>query len=188
MNKNRLELFSDGVLAIAITIMVLELRVPAGSAWADVATLAPALCTYLLSFIYIGIYWVNHFRLLEPVLRIDGAVLWANLHLLFWLSLIPFLTAWAGEHPLMPAPMVLYGVILLMCSVAFELLACALLAIDSGAERLALALAGRRRRLVSIGLYALAATLSLWLAAAGALVYVAVALWWLLPERGIRAA
>lgn len=188
MNKSRLEAFSDGVLAIAITIMVLALKMPAGAAWADIATIAPALCSYLLSFIYVGIYWVNHLRLLQPVRRINGVVLWANLHLLFWLSLVPFLTAWAGAHPLTPAPMALYGAVLLMCSVAFELLACALLAIEGRAARPALALGGRRRRVASIGLYALAVALSLWQPAAGALIYVAVALWWLLPERAVRSA
>jgi uncharacterized membrane protein len=185
MNKERLVLFSDAVVAIIITIMVLELKVPSGPAWDDFSALAPLLCSYLLSFVYVGIYWVNHHHLLHPVRQVDDLILWANLHLLFWLSLIPFATAWVGEHPLMHVPAALYGAVLLMCSFAFLLLAQALLYKEGQGSSLALALGKSRKNALSIVLYALAIPLSLWQAWAGALVYVVVAMLWFVPDRRI---
>ena len=186
MNKARLEAFSDGVVAIIITIMVLALKAPASPGWDEIAALGPLLCSYLLSFVYVGIYWVNHHHLFQPVRRVDGLILWANLHLLFWLSLIPFVTAWAGAHPLMPVPAALYGAVLLMCSIAFLLLVRALLGREGSNSVLARVLDKRRKNQLSIVLYALAIPLSLWQARAGALVYVVVALLWCVPDRRIE--
>jgi uncharacterized membrane protein len=121
MGKGRLEAFSDGVIAIIITIMVLELRPPHGLALADLRPLAPVLAGYVLSFVYLGIYWNNHHHMLHATRTVSGPILWANLHLLFWLSLIPFGTAWMGEHPAAHGPVALYGANLLMCALAFFL-------------------------------------------------------------------
>ena len=122
MGKNRLEAFSDGVIAILITIMVLELKVPHGTAWSDLEPLIPVVASYTLSFIYLGIYWNNHHHMLHVTHRIDGAILWANLHLLFWLSLVPFTTAWMGENHFDYIPTTVYGVVLLMAALAYYLL------------------------------------------------------------------
>jgi len=119
MDKGRVEAFSDGVIAIIITIMVLELRAPAGAHLDELRPLLPAFAGYVLSFIYVGIYWSNHHHMLHLVRRVDGRVLWANLYLLFWLSTVPFVTAWMGEHPLATAPAALYGFVLLMCALAY---------------------------------------------------------------------
>ena len=188
MNKERLALFSDAVVAIIITIMVLELKAPEGPAWDDLAALAPLMFSYLLSFVYVGIYWVNHHHLFHPVRVVDGVVLWANLHLLFWLSLIPFATAWVGDHPLMPVPAAMYGAVLLMCSIAFQLLVKVLLHKEGSGSALAAALGKSRKNGYSIVLYALAIPLSMWQARAGALVYVVVALLWFVPDRRIERA
>lgn len=186
MTKTRLEAFSDGVIAIAITIMVLELKVPHGTDWTDVLSLLPVLLSYLLSYIYVGIYWVNHHHLLHPVRHVDGPTLWANLHLLFWISLIPFVTSWVAEHRLESAPVALYGVVLLMCSIAFKLLAHTLVAREEAGSGLALALGKGRKNWISIGLYALAIPLSLWQPALGTAVYVLVAGLWFIPDRHIE--
>jgi uncharacterized membrane protein len=178
MSKNRLEAFSDGVIAIIITIMVLELKPPHSTEAAGLAEVLPGWLRYALSFVYVGIYWVNHHALLERVAKVDGATLWANLHLLFWMSLIPFVTAWAGEHPMAPVPVALYGVVLLLCSIAFMLLSWRL---DAQADGHAMAWGSRKNR-VSIVLYALAILLSLWYAPLGALIHVLLALLWLMPE------
>ncbi|MFC5462643.1 TMEM175 family protein [Massilia niabensis] len=178
MQKNRLEAFSDGVIAIIITIMVLELKPPHSTTAAGLADVLPGWLRYALSFVYVGIYWVNHHALLDRVAKVDGAGLWANLHLLFWMSLIPYVTAWAGEYPMAPVPVALYGVVLLLCSISFMLLAWRL---DSGAGGHAMAWGSRKNRL-SIALYALAIGLSLWYAPLGALIHVLLALFWLMPE------
>src|SRR5687767_15830993 len=122
MGTGRLEAFSDGVLAIIITIMVLEMRVPHGADLAALQPLLPVILSYVLSFVYLGIYWNNHHHMLHVTRRVTGAILWANLHLLFWLSLVPFATAWMGEHPLAATPAALYGVVLLMAAVAYWIL------------------------------------------------------------------
>jgi len=177
MTKNRLEAFSDGVIAIIITIMVLELQPPHGTALADLVAVLPGWLRYALSFVYVGIYWVNHHALLDRVAKVDGAALWANLHLLFWMSLIPYVTAWAGEHPMAPLPVALYGVVLLLCSISFMLLSWRL---DVESAH-AMAWGSRKNRL-SIVLYALAVAVSLWYPPLGALVHVLLALLWLMPE------
>lgn len=188
MNKSRLEIFSDGVIAIAITIMVLELEPPHAVGLADLGTVLPGLLRYLLSFVYVGIYWVNHHALMDRVSRVDGGVLWANLHLLFWLSLIPFVTAWAGEHPMESGPVALYGAVLLMCSVAFMLLARLLRARGYSDARSRHALWQDRTNYLSILLYALAIGLSVWYAPAGSVIHVIVALLWLRPGGEQREA
>jgi uncharacterized membrane protein len=182
MNKNRLEAFSDGVIAIIITIMVLELKPPHSTDAADLAGVLPGWLRYALSFVYVGIYWVNHHALLDRVRKVDGAALWANLHLLFWMSLIPYVTAWAGEHPMAPVPVALYGVVLLLCSISFMLLSWRL---DLGAGH-AMSWGSRKNRL-SIVLYALAIGLSLWYAPLGSVIHVLLAVLWLAPERPVAA-
>ncbi|MCC2955154.1 TMEM175 family protein [Massilia sp. IC2-477] len=177
MSKNRLEAFSDGVIAIIITIMVLELQPPHGTEVADLLETLPGWLRYALSFVYVGIYWVNHHALLDRVAKVDGAALWANLHLLFWMSLIPWVTAWAGEHPMAPVPVALYGVVLLLCSISFMLLSWRL---DVDARH-AMAWGSRKNR-ISILLYALAVVLSLWYPPLGALIHVLLAILWLMPE------
>ncbi len=187
MNKNRLEFFSDAVVAIIITIMVLELKVPHGTSWAELAATGPFLFSYLLSFTYVGIYWVNHHHLLQAANGVNGLILWANLHLLFWLSLIPFATTWVGHQPLASLPLACYGAVLLMCSLAFHLLVTALLAREGRDSPLAVALGRSRKNGLSILLYALAIPLSLWHAPSATAVYVALALLWFIPERRIEA-
>jgi len=186
MNKNRLEAFSDGVIAIVITIMVLELKPPHSTDLHEVAQVLPGWLRYALSYVYVGIYWVNHHALLERVARVDGRVLWANLHLLFWMSLIPFVTAWAGEHPMASGPVALYGVVLLLCSIAFMILSWTLEADHAMSWQ-----SGKNR--ISIVLYALAVLLSLVYAPLGAVIHVLLAIVWLVPgnnerERGRREA
>lgn len=177
MSKGRLEAFSDGVIAIIITIMVLELDAPHGTAIADLAGVLPGWLRYALSFVYVGIYWINHHALLDRVAKVDGAALWANLHLLFWMSLIPYVTAWAGEHPLEPVPVALYGVVLLLCSISFMLLSWRL-DVETGHP----VSWGSRKNRLSILLYALAVGLSLWYPPLGAVIHVLLALLWLVPE------
>jgi len=179
MSKNRLEAFSDGVIAIIITIMVLELQPPHGTSAADLANVLPGWLRYALSFVYVGIYWVNHHALLDRVARVDGAALWANLHLLFWMSLIPWVTAWAGEHPMAPVPVAMYGVVLLLCSISFMLLSWRL-----GGEGAGHAMAwGSRKNRLSIVLYAVAIGVSLFYPPLGSAIHVALALLWLMPGR-----
>ena len=139
MSKGRLEAFSDGVIAIIITIMVLELKPPHGTEVADLAQVLPGWLRYALSFVYVGIYWVNHHALFDRIQKVDGGILWTNLHLLFWMSLVPYVTAWAGENPMAPLPVALYGAVLLLCSISFMLLAWRL-DVSAGAAR-----AARRR-------------------------------------------
>lgn len=182
MSKNRLEAFSDGVIAIIITIMVLELKPPHSTAASDLANLLPVWLRYALSFVYVGIYWINHHALFDRVEKVDGAALWANLHLLFWMSLIPFVTAWAGEHPLDAVPVALYGVVLLLCSISFLVLSSRL---EAGDADHALAWNSRKNWL-SIALYTLAIGLSLVYAPLGALIHVLLALVWLMP--GVQAS
>jgi TMEM175 potassium channel family protein len=189
MSKGRLEAFSDGVLAIIITIMVLELRVPHGAELADLRPLLPALLSYVLSFIYLGIYWNNHHHLMHASERVDGRVLWANLLLLFWLSLVPFATAWMGENHFAPRPVALYGVPLLMAALSYTLLVRALLARHGPGSVLAAAIGSDLKGNVSIACYvigiALAVLVSRWL---GLALYAIVALIWLVPDLRIERA
>lgn len=169
MPSGRTEAFSDAVIAIIITIMVLELHAPEGADWSALRSLAPIFLSYLFSFVYLGIYWNNHHHLFQAVERVDGKVLWANLHLLFWLSLIPFTTAWMGEHPFAGPPVALYGFVLLCAGLAYYLLAHALVATHGSASALAAALGSDAKGRVSVLLYAIAVPLALvasWLALA----------------------
>jgi TMEM175 potassium channel family protein len=186
MGKGRIEAFSDGVIAIIITIMVLELKVPHGDDFPALLPLIPVLSSYVLSFIYVGIYWNNHHHMLHATRHISGAVLWANLHLLFWLSLIPFVTGWMGENHFAAAPMALYGVVLLMAAIAYTILQTMIVAAE-GDESLLKAAVGRDvKGKLSLGGYSIAiamAFVSQWLSG---LLYVAVALMWLIPDRRIE--
>ncbi len=187
MSKTRLEAFSDGVIAILITIMVLELRIPHGASWQALRPLLPVFLTYVLSFVILGIYWNNHHHMLHAAERISGKVLWANQHLLFWLSLVPFVTGWMGENHFAPLPTAAYGVVLLLASVAYYILARTLVAAQGPHSRLAAAMGSDTKGKLSTGLYVAAIPLAFvnqWIADA---IYVFVALMWLVPDRRIEA-
>lgn len=186
MNKTRLEAFSDGVLAIIITIMVLDLRVPHGDSLAALKPLAPVLLCYLLSFVFIGIYWNNHHHMLHAVRRISGAALWANLHLLFWLSLLPFVTAWMGTNSFGQVPTAFYGADLLLAGVAYSILCRALIAAEGKDSLLAKAIGSDRKAKVSMVIYALAIPVAFWNRWVSQGAYVLVALLWLIPDRRIE--
>ena len=186
MRTSRLEAFSDGVLAIVITIMVLELRVPQGEHLADLAGSATSFLTYLLSFVYIGIYWNNHHHMFQLVQRVDGTVLWANLHLLFWLSLVPFVTGWMGENHFAPLPTAVYGGVLLLSGVAYTILLWVLVAAQNPGSKLEVAVGADVKGKLSMALYALAIPLAFvnqWIAHG---LYVLVALVWLVPDPRIE--
>jgi uncharacterized membrane protein len=186
MGKGRLEAFSDGVLAIIITIMVLELKVPHGADPAALAPLLPVFLSYVLSFIYVGIYWSNHHHLLHTVSHVNGSILWANLHLLFWLSLIPFVTGWMGENHFGAWPVAFYGAVLLFAAVAYFILARVLVSHHGGDSAIAKALGKDFKGKVSVVFYAAAIPLSFvnsWFACA---LYVLVAVMWLIPDRRIE--
>ena|SRR5205809_690745 len=186
MDKGRIEAFSDGVIAILITIMVLGLAAPRQADLAALRPLIPTFLSYILSFVFLGIYWNNHHHLLQAVERVDGRVLWANLHLLFWLSLIPFVASWVGENDFAPWPVALYGVVLLCAAVAYYILARALLALHGRESVLGSALGSDFKGKVSILIYAVAIPLSFvnsWLAGA---LYVLVAVIWLIPDPRIE--
>ncbi|HUW54749.1 MAG TPA: TMEM175 family protein [Rhodanobacter sp.] len=188
MGKGRLEAFSDGVIAIIITIMVLELKVPAGHSLASLVPLAPVLLSYVLSFVYVGIYWNNHHHLLATIRRISGSVLWANLHLLFWLSLFPFTTAWMGENHFAATPTMVYGTVLLMAAVAYWILQQALVATEGAGSLLLRAIGADWKGKLSPLLYLSGIALTFWRPWAGQLLYVLVALLWLIPDRRIEGA
>ena len=188
MEKDRLLAFSDGVIAIIITIMVLELTAPHGANWSDLAPLAPVFSSYVLSFTFVAIYWNNHHHLLYTLSRVNGTILWANLHLLFWLSLIPFATAWVGENPFAPVPTAVYGVAFLMPGCAYYLLVRAMLQLEGPDSTLARAVGRDLKGKGSLVLYAAGIAIALiepWGAVA---IYVAVALMWLIPDRRIERA
>ncbi|MFO1299515.1 MAG: TMEM175 family protein [Burkholderiaceae bacterium] len=186
MGKTRLEAFSDGVLAIVITIMVLELKVPHDPSLGAVAALLPVFLSYLLSFVYVGIYWNNHHHMLHACTRVTGNILWANLHLLFWLSLLPFVTGWMGENHFAPIPSALYGVVLLCAAVAYWILQQAIIASQGDDSLLRQAVGSDWKGKLSPLLYLLAITLTFFLPWAGQLIYVGVALLWLVPDRRIE--
>jgi uncharacterized membrane protein len=188
MPKERLTAFSDGVLAIIITIMVLELKVPHTADWAALAGVAPIFASYVLSFIYIGIYWNNHHHLMFTSERVNGVILWANLHLLFWLSLVPFATGWLGENHFAPLPTALYGVALLMPAIAYYLLQTAIIAQQGAASPLQRALGSDIKGKISPALYVAAIALSFIAPWAAHAIYVFVALMWLVPDRRIERA
>ena len=186
MGKGRLEAFSDGVLAIIITIMVLELKVPHGDDFASLRPLIPVFLSYLLSFVYIGIYWNNHHHMLHATQGVSGGILWANLHLLFWLSLVPFATGWMGENHFAAAPTALYGVPLFMAAIAYLFLQRAILAHQGHDSILAAAVGNDRKGKLSLLLYLLAPPLAFvrpWIAGG---IYVLVAMIWLVPDRRIE--
>jgi uncharacterized membrane protein len=186
LNSGRLEAFSDGVLAIIITIMVLELRVPDGAGLASLRPLAPIGSCYVLSFVYLGIYWNNHHHMLHVTDRVNGAILWANLHLLFWLSLVPFVTAWMGEHNFAPEPTAAYGVVMLLAAIAYVILQQAIIASQGADSALRAAVGDDWKGKVSLACYAIAIPTALrWPAIAGAL-YAIVAVIWLVPDPGIE--
>jgi uncharacterized membrane protein len=187
MNKARLEAFSDGVFAILITILVLELKVPHGDDLQALAPLLPVFLTYVLSFVYLGIYWNNHHHMLHATARINGKVLWANLHLLFWLSLVPFATGWMGENHFASVPTALYGAIMLAAALAYYVLQATILAEQGRDGKLARALGRDLKGKISPLLYSAAIPLAFvreWIADA---IYVAVALIWLVPDRRIES-
>jgi uncharacterized membrane protein len=187
MSKSRLEAFSDGVIAILITIMVLDLKIPRGDGLEALRPLLPVLLNYALSFVFLGIYWNNHHHLLQAATRINGSILWANLHLLFWLSLVPFVTNWMGENHAASAPTAAYGSVLLAAAVAFTILVRAIVHHEGKDSVLAEAVGRDWKGKVSIVIYASAIPLAFvrpWIAAA---LYVAVALIWLVPDRRIES-
>jgi len=186
MSKGRLEAFSDGVLAVIITIMVLEMKSPHGTSLADLKPVLPVFLSYLLSFVYIGIYWNNHHHLLHATQHVNGATLWANLHLLFWLSLVPFTTAWIGENHLDSWPVAVYGAVLLMAGVAYYILVQALIRLHGKSSTLGTLIGRDSKGKASIVLYAIAIPLAFvqpWIASA---FYIVVAIIWLVPDRRIE--
>ena len=187
MDKGRLEAFSDGVIAIIITIMVLELKVPHGSDVAALRPVLPVFLSYVLSFVYVGIYWNNHHHLFQAAERVNGTILWTNLHLLFWMSLIPFVTDWMGENHFVALPTALYGAVLLLSAIAYRLLQCAIVSEHGRDSRIAQALGPDWKGRISPLLYLIAIALSFvkeWLAEA---LYVLVALMWFIPDRRLAS-
>lgn len=188
MTKGRLEAFSDGVIAILITIMVLELKVPHEPDLAALRPLIPIFLSYVLSFIYLGIYWNNHHHLLQAAQRVNGSVLWANLHLLFWLSLVPFVTGWTGENHFAAWPVALYGLVLLMAAIAYFILSRTLIVHHGEGSTLARAIGNDFKSKLSLGIYASALVLAFvnsWFAFS---LYILVAIIWLIPDRRIEQA
>jgi len=188
MGKDRLAAFSDGVIAILITIMVLELKIPNGADWAALQGLAPSLLSYLLSFVYLAIYWNNHHHLLHTVVHVDGLILWANSNLLFWLSLIPAATAWMGQNPSAPLPTAIYGVVLFLPAIAYYLLQRAIIHKQGPHSVLARALGSDLKGKISPILYLTGiamAFVSPWVSIA---LYASVAVMWLVPDRRIANA
>jgi uncharacterized membrane protein len=186
MNKNRLEAFSDGVIAILITIMVLELKVPHGADLAALRPLIPVFLSYVLSFVFLGIYWNNHHHLIQSIRNVNGQILWANLHLLFWLSLVPFVTAWMGENNFVAVPVACYGGVLLLSAIAYTILTTTLIRHHGKDSTLAIAMGKDVKGKISIAIYALAILLTFvnpWLSCG---LYISVAILWLIPDRRIE--
>jgi uncharacterized membrane protein len=186
MTTERLKAFSDGVIAIIITIMVLELKPPHEATVAALAPLLPVFVSYVLSFIYVGIYWNNHHHLMNIAKNVNGAILWANLHLLFWLSLFPFATAWMGENHFSTIPVALYGAVLLMAAVAYYLLTIALIKEHGKESHLAVALGNDFKGKISVVIYGVAFCLTFINAWFGFALYVAIAIMWFIPDRRIE--
>ena len=186
MGKTRLEAFSDGVIAIIITIMVLEMRAPEGSEVGALNPLLPVFLSYVLSFIHIGIYWNNHHHLIHTARHVSGAILWANLHLLFWLSLVPFVTAWMGENHFEQRPIALYGVVMMMAGVAYYILTATLIRHHGPDSALRAAVGKDFKGIISIVMYAVAIAASFGNRWIGFAIYWVVALMWLIPDRRIE--
>jgi uncharacterized membrane protein len=186
MSKGRMEAFSDGVIAVIITIMVLEMKSPHGTGLTALQPLVPVFLSYVLSFVYVGIYWNNHHHLLHATQHVEGGILWANLHLLFWLSLIPFATAWMGENHFAPWPVALYGLVLLLAGAAYVLLTRTLIVHHGRGSKLAASIGNDKKGLASVVVYAIAIPLSFvqpWIACA---CYALVAVIWLVPDPRIE--
>ena len=186
MSKNRMEAFSDGVIAVIITIMVLEMKSPHGTTLATLRPIVPVFFSYVLSFVYVGIYWNNHHHLLHAIKHIGGGVMWANLHLLFWLSLIPFATAWMGENHLESLPVALYGSVLLFAGIAYVVLTKRLINQHGTDSSLAVSIGDDKKGMASVSLYALAIPLAFvrpWIACS---FYAVVAIIWLVPDRRLE--
>jgi uncharacterized membrane protein len=186
MTKNRLEAFSDGVLAIIITIMVLEFKVPEGNTWEDLKPLLPKFLSYALSFIYVGIYWNNHHHMLHTVNKVNGKILWANLHLLFWLSLVPFITGWIGENHLAKLPIMLYGIILFMSGFSFSILQKFIINLEGRNSALSKAIGNGYKEKASIFFYLLAIALAYFYPIASIIIYILVAIMWFIPDKRIE--
>jgi len=186
MNKGRLEAFSDGVLAVIITVMVLEMKSPLGTNLEALTPVIPVFLSYVLSFVYLGIYWNNHHHLLHATQRVNGVTLWANLHLLFWLSLIPFTTAWMGENHFAAWPVATYGAVLLLAGVAYFILTKALIKLHGRGSTLATSIRGDRKGKISIAIYAAAIPLAFLQTWVAGVCYVIVAIMWLIPDRRIE--
>jgi uncharacterized membrane protein len=186
MDKGRLEAFSDGVIAIIITIMVLEIKVPHGETFSDLRPLLPVVLSYVLSFVYIGIYWNNHHHLLQAVGQVNGSVLWANLHLLFWLSLVPFVTGWMGENHFGSLPVAFYGGVMFCAGIAYLILTRALIALHGSDSALARAMGKDFKGKISALLYVLAIPLAFVKPLLSCLLYVVVAVMWLIPDKRIE--
>jgi uncharacterized membrane protein len=187
MHKGRLEAFSDGVIAVIITILVLELRVPHGPDWSALVPLLPVFGSYVLSFVYLGIYWNNHHHLLQAAGHVNGAVLWANLFLLFWLSLTPFVTGWMGENEFATLPVAVYGFDLLMAALAFYILERTLIAAQGKESRLKMAVGAEIKGWISVGIYIAGILAALfWTPWVSLGLYGLVALMWLVPDRRIE--
>ncbi|MDM8161827.1 TMEM175 family protein [Labilibaculum sp. K2S] len=186
MKTNRLEAFSDGVIAIIITIMVLEMKVPHGNALHDLYSLLPVFLSYVLSFIYVGIYWNNHHHLLHMVKKVTAPILWANLHLLFWLSLFPFATGWMGENHFTSIPTMLYGVVMMMASLASWLLVAAISASEGDNSSFKTIVGKNAKGKASVFLYLFAAILAIWVPSVALAIYVIVALFWFVPDKKVE--
>ena len=188
MGKGRLEAFSDGVIAIIITIMVLEMKVPRGTSMEALRPLLPVFLSYVLSFLYVGIYWNNHHHMLNACTKVSGSVLWSNLHLLFWLSLFPFATGWMGENHFAAVPSALYGVVLLMAGGAYLMLQQAIIASEGEASVLRRAVGSDWKGKLSPALYVVAIAATFWSPPVAQAIYASVALLWLVPDRRIEKA
>lgn len=186
MTKGRLEAFSDGVLAIIITIMVLELKVPEGSSWASLKPLLPKFLAYIFSFIYVGIYWNNHHHLFQAVKRVNGGILWANLHLLFWLSMMPIATEWIGTTGFAENPVATYGIILVLCAIAYSILENVIIRCEGENSKLKEAIHAKYKENISIIFYILGITTSFFYPYIAIGFYYIVALIWLIPDRRIE--
>lgn len=186
MNKGRLEAFSDGVLAIIITIMVLELKVPEGHRWEDLKPIIPKFLAYIFSFIYVGIYWNNHHHLFQTVKKVNGTILWANLHLLFWLSLMPIATEWIGETHFAENPVATYGIGLIMCAVAYTILENLIIKQEGEGSQLKEAIRSKSKEYISITCYILGFATSFFYPYIAIGFYYIVALIWLIPDRRIE--
>ena len=186
MGKGRFEAFSDGVIAIIITIMVLELRVPEGGSLASLQPLIPKFLSYILSFVYLGIYWNNHHHMLHAVKEVNGASLWANLHLLFWLSLVPFVTSWMGENHFTQWPVALYGLVLLMAAIAYTILAKSLISNQEKNKKLAMAFGKDEKGKLSMLLYALGIVFAFFYQPVSLALFAVVAMIWFIPDKRIE--